>query len=60
MSMSLRNPRVAAANAAVEEEINYSDEEDFEQEDEPTDEIDTSSRLIQPQSYNRSLFELYR
>jgi TATA-binding protein-associated factor Taf7 len=60
-NMSTRS-RVAAANAAVEEEVvNYSDEEDEEEEeDDQSDELDTSVRLVQPQSYNRSLFELYR
>lgn len=55
--------RVAEANAAVEELVDtYSDEEDMEldDDDENLEEIDTSSRLNQPLSYNRSLMELYR
>ena len=57
-----RNSRVAQANAAVEAELEeYSDEVDAEEvEDEPADEVDTSTRLIQPISYNRSLLDLYR
>ena len=54
--------RIAEANAAVEDEVvSYSDEEDAEVDDnENLDELDTSSRLNQPLSYNRSLMELYR
>jgi len=54
--------RVAQANEAVEEELDtYSDEEDPQlSEDDNVDEIDTSTRLRQPLSYNRSLMELYR
>ena len=54
---------MAEANNAVEDELeNYSDEEDIEEndDDEMNDEIDTSSRLRQPLSYNRSLMDLYR
>lgn len=61
--MSGRKTRVAEANNAVEDELeNYSDEEDIEEndDDEMNDEIDTSSRLRQPLSYNRSLMDLYR
>lgn len=53
--------RVAQANAAVEEEMDYSDEVDEDEEGDDLDgEMDTSSRLRQPLSYNRSLLELYR
>lgn len=54
--------RVAEVNAAIEDEVvSYSDEEDAEVDDiENLDEVDTSSRLNQPLSYNRSLMELYR
>ena len=54
--------RVAEANAAVEDEVDtYSDEEGEElDDDENLEEVDTSSRLNQPLSYNRSLMELYR
>jgi len=57
-----RNRLVAQANAAVEAEVEYySDEVDeVEVDEEVGDELDTSSRLIQPQSYNRSLLDLYR
>ena len=60
--MPRRDSRVAKANAAVEEELeDYSDGVDDEEfEDETTDDLDTSARLIQPLSYNRSLWELYR
>jgi hypothetical protein len=52
--------RVAEANAAIEDQIDsYSDEEDEELDDETLQEVDTSSRLNQPLSYNRSLIELY-
>ena len=55
----VRRGRIAQANAAVEYELEgYSDEDD--QEFENNDELDTSSRLKQPVSYNRSLVELYR
>jgi len=58
----MRVSRVAQANAAVEDELdNYSDEVDDEEDDNSDgDEIDTTSRLMQPSSYNRSLMELYR
>jgi hypothetical protein len=54
--------RIAEANAAVEDEVDtYSDDEDEElDDDENLEEVDTSSRLNQPLSYNRSLMELYR
>jgi hypothetical protein len=54
--------RVAAANAAVEAEMQgHSDEmEEEEVVDGDSGELDTSRRLNQPQSHNRSLFELYR
>jgi len=56
-----RRSRVAEANAHVEEEFDeFSDEEDEEIEQEETDDLDLSTRLNQPVSYNRSLFELYR
>jgi len=61
--MSGLTSRVAQANNAVEEELeNYSDEEDVEEndDDETSGELDTSSRLRQPLSYNRSLMDLYR
>lgn len=61
--MSTRNSRIAAANAAIEEELDYSDEleEDGDDtDDEEADQIDTKGRLVQPVSYNRSLLELYR
>jgi hypothetical protein len=59
--MSARKTRVAKANAAVEEELEGFSEEDEEvEEDESDDEFDSSSRLRQPLSYNRSLMELYR
>ena len=53
---------IAEANALVEDEVvTYSDEEDAElDDDENLEELDTSSRLNQPLSYNRSLMELYR
>ena len=56
------NPRVAQANAAIEDELDsYSDEIDDEGDDDSNgDEVDTTSRLMQPASYNRSLIELYR
>jgi hypothetical protein len=53
--------RVAQANAAVEEYEEYSDEVDEEEDDvDPGDEVDTSGRLRQPISYNRTLLELHR
>ena len=54
--------RIAEASAAIEDEIDtYSDEEDDRiDDDENLEEIDTSTRLNQPLSYNRSLMELYR
>lgn len=57
-----RNRLVAQANAAVEAEVEYySDEVDEAEVDEEIgEELDTSSRLIHPQSYNRSLLDLYR
>jgi len=61
--MSNRHSRVAQANAAVEEELQYSDEleeDGDETDDEDTGQIDTKTRLVQPVSYNRSLLELYR
>jgi hypothetical protein len=61
--MSTRHSKIAAANAAIEEELEYSDEleEDADDTDEEeTDQIDTKGRLVQPVSYNRSLLELYR
>jgi hypothetical protein len=60
--MSKRISRAAEAHvpAAEDEEFDYSDEEDEEGEEEQDGELDTSGRLMQPQSYNRSLFELYR
>ena len=62
--MSGRKTQVGEANVVVEEEQqNYSDEEDIDDNDddnESSDEIDTSSRLKQPLSYNRSLMDLYR
>lgn len=56
----MRLSRVAEVNAAVEEELEYSDEADEEEQDELDGEMETSSRLRQPLSYNRSLLELYR
>lgn len=58
----MRDSRVAQANAAVEEELNYSDEEDEGEDDDSIngEDLDTSGRLMQPLSYNRSLIELYR
>jgi len=58
--------RVAQSNAAVEE-YDYSDEleeeedeeDEEEEEEEASAELDTSGRLIQPASYNRSLIDLY-
>lgn len=60
--MSTRRTRVAKVNAAVEEDLDgFSDDADEDAEDdESNDEFDTSSRLRQPLSYNRSLIELYR
>lgn len=58
--MPREDSRVAQANAAVEEELEYSDEVDEDGEDDLDGEMDTSSRLRQPLSYNRSLLELYR
>jgi hypothetical protein len=54
--------RVAQANAAVEDELDtYSDEVDEEDVDDTNgEELDTTGRLGQPLSYNRSLMELYR
>jgi hypothetical protein len=58
--MSTVRNRVAAANAAVERDLEeYSDNED-EAENGNIGELDTSVRLNQPQSHNRSLLELYR
>ena len=58
--MSGIKSRVAAANAAVEQDLDeYSDELD-EAEDGDNTELDISGRLNQPQSHNRSLLELYR
>ena len=55
---------VARKNAQVEAENDFSDEvEEEEDEDEDPDEfsdqLDTTTRLIQPASYNRSLLDLY-
>ena len=58
--MPREDSRVAQANAAVEEELDYSDEVDEAEEEDLYGEMDTSSRLRQPLSYNRSLLELYR
>jgi hypothetical protein len=58
--MPREDSRIAQANAAVEEEMDYSDEVDEDEEDNLDGEMDTSSRLRQPLSYNRSLLELYR
>jgi hypothetical protein len=55
--------RVAQANAAVEDELGtYSDEVDEEDVNDEIngEELDTTGRLGQPLSYNRSLMELYR
>jgi len=54
--------RIAEANAAIEDEVDtFSDEEDGQvEDDENLEDLDTSSRLNQPLSYNRSLMELYR
>ena len=57
--MPREDSRVAQANAAVEEEMDYSDEVDEEEEDYLDGEMDTSSRLRQPVSHHRSLLELY-
>ena len=56
--MSGQKSRVTFVNLAVENRLDYSDEE--EETEEETEGVDTSSRLIQPVSYNRSLQELYR
>jgi hypothetical protein len=61
--MSTTHSRVAQANAAIEEELQYSDEleeDDDDTDDEDTGQLDTKGRLVQPVSYNRSLLELYR
>jgi hypothetical protein len=61
--MTTRHSRVAQANAAIEEELQYSDEleeEDDDTDDEDTDQLETKERLVQPVSFNRSLLELYR
>ena len=58
--MPREDSRIAQANAAVEEEMDYSDEVDEDEEDNLDGEMDTSSRLRQPLSYNRSLLDLYR
>jgi len=57
--MPREDSRVAQANAAVEEEMDYSDEVDEDEEDYLDGEMDTSSRLRQPVSHHRSLLELY-
>jgi hypothetical protein len=52
--------RVALRNAAVEEdEFSSEVDADEEEEEEEDDELDTSTRLLQPVSYNRSLLDLY-
>ena len=53
--------RVAQANAVVEEQFeDFSDEMEEVSELDPGEEMDTSQRVSQPKSYNRSLKELFR
>jgi len=60
MTAANRNS-IAEQSQRIEDEVedDYEDEELDDDDDESTEELDTSSRLNQPHSYNRTLRELY-